>query len=474
MRINTVMAHKFLTLFSTFNATAIFGPYVSPGTEIATYGDTDFEDVVTARWSAWAEPTFQAAIKPATEIDLQNIVTIAANLSIPFLAVNTGHGTGLGYGNVANALNINLGNFNSVTVDADNNLLIAGGGVNFGDVFPVLYDAGKELQTGNSECVGLVGATIGGGIGALQGLHGLILDALVSVRIITASGSLVTASATENPDLFWAIRGAGANFGIITEATYTLHDQTNNGYVSLGEFVFPGSLNGSLWEILHTFDDYLPPNLALIISGGFNHTINSAYVTAGVIYFGPLAEAQAYFDQFIALGPVSQVVLNTTTLAMYDLLSATACTDGERHNDYTLGFNQTDVLTYTEVFGTWADFAAANPNYAGQLTFQRYSNEAMLQVPSNETSYPWRDIKTYLLLDNTYTDAALDTAVDDISKKIRSTLEATSGFGRLQVYVNYDHGDEGVKAKYGSSVERLQALKAKWDPHNLFGIPNPV
>lgn len=260
----------------------------------------------------------------------------------------------------------------------------------------VVFFSRNFTETGNTECVGLVGATIGGGIGTTQGLHGLILDALVSVRVVTASGALVTASATENSDLFWAVRGAGANFGIITQATYNIYDQTNDGYVSMGQFVYPASSNSSLWDILHSFDDYLPRKLSLIISAGFNHTTGLAFLTAGAFYHGPMAEAQPYFDQFIAEGPVKQTILNVTTLTMFSLLSQGPCNDGQRHNDYTIGLNRTDVATFTETFADWVNFVASIPSYTGLLVFQRYSNEVMLQKPSGETSYPWRDIKTYL------------------------------------------------------------------------------
>lgn len=229
----------------------------------------------------------------------------------------------------------------------------------------------------------------------MQGLHGLILDALKSVRIVVASGSLITASETENSDLFWAIRGAGANFGIITEATYSVHDQTNGGYVNMGYFTFSAPSNGSLWELLQSFDEYIPPELALLVQAQFNHTTNLAFLTAGVIYYGPTADAQPYFDQFIALGPVQQTILNVTTLEMYSILSQSACSNGERVNDYSIGLAQTDVSTVIDIFAEWTNFSATHSDYNGFLVFQRYSNEVLLQTPINETAYPWRDIKMH-------------------------------------------------------------------------------
>jgi fumiquinazoline A oxidase len=125
----------------------------------------------------------------------------------------------------------------------------------------------------------MVGLTVGAGIGILQGVHGLMIDALISVRMVTASGDIVMVSKTENSDLFWAIRGAGANFGIVTMATYHVHDATNSGQVLNADFLFLAPSNRSVWELLRTFDDYIPPELSIVISTGYNHTTQQVTIS---------------------------------------------------------------------------------------------------------------------------------------------------------------------------------------------------
>jgi len=104
----------------------------------------------------------------------------------------------------------------------------------------------------------VIGATIGGAIGFETGLYGLGIDALESVRLVTATGDLVTVSTTSHPDLFWAIKGAGANFGIITEATYRMSDQPNNGNAVIGTFTYAPSNALGVFEELQALDDVLP------------------------------------------------------------------------------------------------------------------------------------------------------------------------------------------------------------------------
>jgi FAD/FMN-containing dehydrogenase len=127
-------------------------------------------------------------------------------------------------------------------------------------------------EVGSGTCVGMVGATLGGGIGRLQGLHGLIIDALVSVEFVTAAGDLITVSKTENSDLFWALRGTGANFGIVISATYEVYPASNGGRYLNSDFIFPASSNLTHWEILKSFDTTLPAGMSLTTSVAFDAT----------------------------------------------------------------------------------------------------------------------------------------------------------------------------------------------------------
>lgn len=121
--------------------------------------------------------------------------------------------------------------------------------------------------------MGIIGSTLGAGVSSLQGHRGLLIDTLVSVRLITAAGNAITASEHENADLFWGIRGAGANFGIVTSATYEVFEATNQGQVLNTNFLYPASANRSIWEILQSFDNTLPSRLAINIAVGYDPTI---------------------------------------------------------------------------------------------------------------------------------------------------------------------------------------------------------
>ena len=132
-----------------------------------------------------------------------------------------------------------------------------------------------------------MGSTLGAGLGPLMGYRGLMIDALESVRLLTADGNLVTASQSQNSELFWALRGAGSNFGIVTSASVKVYDITNNGQAMVAQMVFPASANSSYWRVLQSFDDYLPSRLALTNLAYYDRDTNQVSINPSRLMLDP-------------------------------------------------------------------------------------------------------------------------------------------------------------------------------------------
>lgn len=334
----------------------------------------------------------------------------------------------------------------------------------------------------NNPCPGVVGATLGGGVGLFQGIYGLALDALVSVQLITGRGEILTASETENSDLFWGIRGAGYNYGIVTSATFRVYDAPNNGSILSADFMFPGSANGSIWETLASFDDSFPDELVLNILASYDSSTAAPIIIVNVVYLGVEAEAQPFLDVFTSLGPTTSSVQEVpwTEIASVAFFGANAPGDCTAHgvyaNDYTIGLAQTDVSTFVSFFNDLTTFWQAHPDYSGFLVAERMSTAFLQSIPVESTSYGHRDIKTHILFENIYpADASLDDTVNDFMREARAAFQATSGFAELQAFVNYAHGDEGPEAWYTSAkLPKLTALKNEYDPLQLLSWNNPV
>ncbi|KAL4961543.1 FAD-binding oxidoreductase [Aspergillus stella-maris] len=445
---------------------------LSPNAELFYRSDADWSEV-TPRWSTNDAPTFFAAIKPATTRDVQTIIRYSAKNDIPFLGVGGGHGFTTTLGDLQNGLEIDLSQFDKVDVDARRNRLTIGGSVRFRDIMDPLYAAGKEIQTGSCPCVGMVGATLGAGVGKYQGIHGLIIDALESVKLVTASGDIVTASKHENSDLFWGIRGAGFNFGIITEATYKIYDLTNRGSVMNADFIFPGSSNQTVFEILASFNGKLPPKLALFAVYA-NDATNGPTIILNAVYIGPEKQGRAYIKPFLDLPSLRQ---NITQLPwnempdahMFGTIAAT-CTGGNPQNNWSQGMARMDVATHVAYYNALSDLWVDHPAAANAIvSLEVFSPRAAVAVPDRETAYPYRDSAVQMILNFPVND---DT-ITNFAEHWVPEFTKTGGFSESRVYVSYAHGNEPLETKYGArKLPRLLELKRKWDPKGLFSFNN--
>jgi hypothetical protein len=129
-----------------------------------------------------------------------------------------------------------------------------------------------SAAVGGCSCVGMAGASLGGGIGFYSGFYGAISDSLASVEMVLASGALITASKAENSDLFWAVKGAGANFGVVTSLTFEIYDSPNAGQVMNADMTFPISQNGTLWAFANSWVGKQPKELSISFSMAFDST----------------------------------------------------------------------------------------------------------------------------------------------------------------------------------------------------------
>ncbi|EEA25174.1 hypothetical protein TMatcc_006604 [Talaromyces marneffei ATCC 18224] len=456
-----------------YNLSPLVGQ-LSPGAEVFYPSAANWSEV-TPRWSTNDAPTFFAAIKPNTTGDVQKIVRYASKKKIPFLGVGGGHGFTTTLGELKNGLEIDLSLFNTVSVDGPNNRLTIGGSVTFGDILDPVYAAGKEIQTGSCPCVGMVGGSLGAGVGKYQGVHGLIIDALESVELVTAAGDLITVSKEQEPELFWGMRGAGFQFGIITHATYQLHDLTNNGSVMNADFQFAGNINETVFEILASFNGKLPTKLALfgVLANDATH---GPSILLNAVYIGPQEEGLSYLKPLLDLPylqrNITQLTWNTLFAAhMFGAIAAT-CEKGNPQNNWSQGLAKIDVPTHVAYFNALADLWTQHPAAANAiLSIEIFSPQTALTVPDWETAYPWRDTAVQIILNFPVND---DT-VTDFAKQWVPEFTETGGFNESRVYVSYAHGDESLVEKYGKrKLPRLLDLKKKWDPKGLFSFNNAL
>ncbi|KAI2643564.1 Glucooligosaccharide oxidase [Xylaria nigripes] len=436
--------------------------------------NTDTFNNVTMRWDSNIHPDYAIAISAATEDDVVQAVKISKAIKAPFLATGGRHATSTTIDMVQNGINIDLSRFNSVKVDASAGTLTVGGGVRFGDIYDSVFEAGFIMPVGSCSCPGMVGATIGGGVGRYQGLFGLIIDSLLSVRLVIADGTVLTVSEQSNPDLFWGIRGAGANFGIILEATYKMAPQTNGGQVLNADFILPASSNASYFDILADLQRDMPAELATITIMAYNAARAEPEIIVNWVYIGPEGDAERFIAPLRQLNPISSSV----SMVPYNKLVATAagglgdsiCSQ-TKINSLGVNYKNLDSRTFKHVFSQLSDFYNAFPDgRTSTVEMEIFSNDAVKKVPNHATAYPWRESRGYSIIAFGFESAATEKSGLELGREIRSEYAAGSGFDDLAVYVSYGYGDESLPQLFGGNVERLKNLKRKYDPHNAFAF----
>lgn len=227
---------------------------LSSGAQIYFPGSNEFS-LSTTRWSTLDAPNVTITVEPATENDVAETVKYANERGIPFIAVNSGHGAITTVGGVKNGIEIWMRSLNKIKIAKDGKTATFGGGVQSKKVTETLWAAKKQtgmclakypkrkaanmlpIVTGGCECVSMLGPGLGGGHGFLQGRHGLIADQFVSMNIVRADGSINTIDRTS--DLWWAMQGAGHNFGIVTSVTSKIYDVVHPTW-AYQSFIFSG------------------------------------------------------------------------------------------------------------------------------------------------------------------------------------------------------------------------------------------
>ncbi|MCJ1282144.1 hypothetical protein MMC26_001467 [Xylographa opegraphella] len=483
--------------FSIFGLLCVLGPvFAQTGPEVALYfrkhlssasavylpSEANYSVDTTQRWNAFRAPTYIISVKPTTDSDVQKIIEYAFLHNISFLGTGGGHAYSVTVGTVQNGIEIDLGNFNNVSIDKDANTMTVGGAVHFANITGPLYDAGKEFQVGSCSCVGILGATLGGGVGPYGGLHGLQLDALQSVRMVTGTGALIEVSSTSHPDLWWGLRGAGFNFGIVTSATYQVYNFTNNGQAMSADFRFYAAQNASLYEFARSFTGRMPDTFSIDIAIAYNESFGGTYLFANFIYVGALREGIALIQPLIDLGPFDQ---NITMIPWKDIetsskfgVDAVACIKGNFHSVWGLNLYQVDVPTMIAAVNYMDSVYAQNADFRfGFLAIDMYASRVTESIPDDSTAYPYRNAVARFLLDVGFSNSSRAAAASQVGHTARSIFIPTSGANtsNIEVYVNYGHGDEGQLGWYTErKLPRLNRLKNKYDPNRLFSHYNAL
>ena len=365
---------------------------------------------------------------------------------------------------------IDLSLMKSTQVDAPRLRARAGGGTKWGDFDHETQAFGLATTGGTNTDTGIAGLTLGGGIGWLAGRYGLACDNLTAANVVLADGRVVTASESENGDLFWGLRGGSGNFGVVTSFEYQLHPVDG---VLAGPVFHPFSAAVDVLAFYRDFVRGLPDEL--VTMAGLLHTPDGVPV-AGVIgcWNGPFDAGERVLQPMRAVGPPLVDEIQPMPYAAIQSALDPALPPGGRY--YLKGHLMAELTD--DAIAVLVEHYARVPSPGSVIVLQQIGNAAN-RVDPLATAFSYRTARYDLVIVSVWSDPA----DDDVNIRwARELHDAVEPFSLGAVYVN-SVGDEdmaaGVRASYpAETFERLSALKAKYDPTNFFrlnpNIPPPV
>ena len=355
-------------------------------------------------------------------------------------------------------LMIDLSPMKGARIDLRHRTVQAEAGLTLADLDRDCQRFGLATPLGVVSATGIAGLTLGGGIGWLGGKHGLACDNVISVDIVTADGALLTASASEHPDLFWAVRGGGDNFGVVTSFAYRLHEV---GPVIGGTIAWPLSQAPRVLrfydELARDCPDELSLNASLAV--GEDGTPN---LGISVAWIGPLDEGERLLKPLRSCETPLADMIRPMSFVEKQRGGDTFFPFGRRHYWKAgflrrLGADAIEVITH---------FAATFPSPYTRILLQQMHGAAA-RVPPTETAFAHRHDQWDCEMLGQWEHP------EDDERCVRWTREAYAAMEphlERSVYVNALGGDEPerVASAYGANYDRLAAIKTRYDPGNFF------
>jgi FAD/FMN-containing dehydrogenase len=396
-------------------------------------------------------------VRPRNADDVAAAIRYATDHSL-VLSVKSGGHSALAFGTNDDGVVIDLSGFDSIDVlDGAAGRVRVGAGAMWGDVAATLGTRGLSLTSGDTMSVGVGGLTLGGGVGWMVRNHGLTIDSLVAAEIVTAGGDALRLGADENPDLFWAIRGGGGNFGVVTHLEFVAQraSTVHAGTITYSVDDVPALLRG--WQDVHrSAPEEL--NSTLVLMPGFGDEMPA--MAMGLVCFAGAdrAAADAAFAPLLALNGLTSAEITEKPYA--DVLEEAQLPPGVRvMTTNTLVESVTDELV--AAIAQW--YAGGT---AGHLAFVRALGGAVARVPAGATAFAHRSAEAMVVGAAFLPEDATEEQLIDAIRPFDAVK--AFGVGAYSGFLGTAAADDLAALYPAQTLERLTEVKRKYDPANVF------
>jgi FAD/FMN-containing dehydrogenase len=434
--------------------------------EIILPGDATYDDA-RAIWNAMIDKRPGVIVRCLTTADVVTTVNFARDSGM-LLAVRGGGHNIAGNALCDGGIVIDLSRMKAAKVDAAARRVTVEGGATLGDLDAATQAQGLATPVGINSTTGIAGLTLGGGFGWLSRKYGMTVDNLESAEVVTAKGEVVRASASENPDLFWALRGGGGNFGVVTRFEFRLHPvgpdllsglvvyplaQAKSVLQQYREFMAKAPDELSVWTVLRQAPPL--PFLPAEVHG-------KEVVVLALLYAGDPKKGEPLVEPLRKFGtPVGEHV-GVQPFTAWQQAFDPLLTPGARNYWKSHNFSKLD----DRLFDTVIDFIGRLPSSQCEIFFGAIGGATTRPSPDS-AAYPHRDALYVMNVHGRWDSPAEDAAGIRWS---RDYFNASAPFASGGAYVNFLTAEETdrVRAAYGSNYDRLAKVKRQYDPGNLF------
>jgi FAD/FMN-containing dehydrogenase len=435
--------------------------------EVITPNDSGYEEARRV-YNGMIDKRPAAVVRCAGPADVAAAIAVARDEGLD-LSVRGGGHSAPGFGTNDGGIVIDLSGLQDVVVDADARTVRAGGGCTWSTFNDGTHAYGLATTGGIIGSTGIAGLTLGGGIGYLTRKYGLSCDNLLAAEVVTAAGEVVTASETSNGDLFWALRGGGGNFGVVTTFEYRLHPVAE---IYGGPIAYPVDRTDEVLDLYRQYIAEAPEELGGFV--GFHLTPPLPFLPeewhfknvclAIPCWAGPLEEGEKMVQPFLdVVEPVGSMVGRMPYPALNTLFDELLPKGLQHYWKSSFARELSD-----DAIRVHADFGARVPSI--QTAVHLYPiNGAAQRVGADETAFAYRDVDYSPVIAGMWESPADNAANIAWVRAYHDALQPYSAEGG---YINFMDGDDQARIEnnYRGHYDRLAAIKAKYDPTNLFHV----
>jgi FAD/FMN-containing dehydrogenase len=433
--------------------------------ELIVPGD-DTYDSARKVWNGMIDKYPAAIARCADVSDVLRSVQFARGQQL-VVAVHSGGHSYPGHSSCDGGLVIDLSRMKGIQVDPVKRTARVQAGVTLAECIREMQRFGLAIPVGTASETGLAGLTLGGGLGWLMGKYGLTMDNLLAVEMVTADARVMRASSDEHPDLFWAVRGGGGNFGIVTSFEFRLHPVAT---LLSGLILYPMDRSIEVLQMYREFSRTAPDELTAY--AGLTTMPNGLGAAAiGVCYCGSLEEGERLIAPVRTFGqPLADMIRPMSYVELISMLDA-GVPRGHFYYSKAHSLKQLDDEALQIMF----DYSTMRTTPAEQITLQHVHGAAS-RIGPTETAFALREEHyAFQIMTGWNGEGTADRADVHINWTRRLWAEIEP-FATAETYSNYleDEGEPKVRTSYGANYERLVRVKNTYDPTNFFHLNHNI